>query len=147
MTQNQQHPTREPQLQGFLSADDIGYGHEGGNVISATIERIAEPGTVKDATGKVVDREVVYFKKATKALVLNSTNTRILRLTYGRDKAEWIGKPIQLTVRFVNAFGERDIPTIRVMPPDGVPLPFGVRKWAGRGTPATTENVFKLKGK
>jgi hypothetical protein len=126
---------REPQHEGFLQSDDIGYSNEGGKSYTLTIESVAKAGTVKDARGAVVDNEVVYFKGAEKGLVINRTNTRVLALLHGKDREKWKGKQVKLTVKFVNAFGETDVPTIRIEPPNTIPLPFAVRKWQGRDKP------------
>jgi hypothetical protein len=141
MKETEQAPAvkKEPRHEGFIASDDIGYDNKGGNSVTLEIESTAEPGTVTDAKKATVQERVLYFKKAEKGLILNRTNERILRLLCGRKPSGWIGKTITLQVRFTDAFGEVDIPTIRIIPPKGVPLPFGVRKWIGREKPTKTK--------
>jgi len=129
------NPKRD-QYEGFIASDDIGYDNSGGQSVTLIIKSVAEPYTVTDSRGVVVESPVVYFEKAKKGLVLNKTNERICRLLCGKRYADWNGKEITLGVRFVNAFGERDVPVIRVVPPSGIPLPFGVRKWTGKERPS-----------
>jgi hypothetical protein len=137
MTTNHE-PETQPRYEGYIASDDIGYTAQGGGSITLEIASISEAGTERDASGKTVGSEVLHFVKAKKGLVLGKTNGRILRLLLGKDTAKWVGARVTLTVRFINAFSERDIPTIRVTPPDGLPLPFGVRKWMGRERPGMT---------
>lgn len=134
-------PAQHP---GFLHADDIGYGPEGGKNMTLAIDRIAKRGTVTDARGNPVEEPVLYFRDHDKGLVLGANcNRRLLVLHHGRKSADWIGKPVTLTVRFLDCFGEKDVPAIRITPPDGTPLPFGLRKWYGREKPIHVKIITK----
>lgn len=128
------NPKREA-YEGFIASDDIGYTEKGGNEISLKIDHVSNDGSVIDSRGVIVEHPVVYFTGAKKGFVLNRTNERICRLLHGKRFADWTGKEITLGVRFVNAFGERNVPVIRILPPKGIPLPFGVRKWVGKERP------------
>lgn len=129
------NPKRD-RYEGFIASDDIGYDNKGGKSVTLTVKSVAEPCTVTDSRDVVVEDPVVYFEKTKKGLVLNKTNERICRLLLGKRYSDWEGKQIRLSVRFVNAFGEKDVPVIRVVPPPGIPLPFGVRKWTGKERPS-----------
>lgn len=124
------------QYEGFLASDDIGYNESGGKTVSPVIREYKPAGTVIDSKKQVVELPVLYFEKSPKGFVLNKTNERILKLVLGKDISKWPGNKITLGVGFVAAFGERDVPVIRVQPPKGIPLPFGVRKWLGKPKPS-----------
>jgi len=127
---------KQPQDEGFLDSVDIGYDTTGGKSVTVAIDHYKPAGEVKDASGTVVNKPVLYFAKAKKALILNRTNEKALILIHGKDRDKWQGQPVTLTVRFVNAFGQSDVPTIRVEPPKGLPLTFGMRKWQGKAKPS-----------
>lgn len=116
----------------FLYADDL---LRDGRWIEATltIREIAEPGTLKGANGEVVKDMSLGFEKTRKWLVLNKTNKRLLRIETGSSKPEgWIGHKVTLYPATINAFGEKNVPCIRVRLSDGKPVPFGVRKFLGK---------------
>lgn len=126
---------KDEQYQGYLQSDDIGYDNSGGKSVTVEIASVSAPGTEKDAAGKLIKNPVVHFKNAKKGFVLGRCNQRIIALLHGKDVRHWPGKSITLTVRFGDWFGEADVPAVRVIPPVGIPLPFGVRKHMGRETP------------
>lgn len=101
-----------------------------------TIESVVPPNTESDAKKKLINRPVISFRGTSKRFILGKTNERILRAVHGRKASQWAGKQIRLGVRYLaEAFGERDVPTIRIIPPPDVPLPMGVRKHYGTEQP------------
>jgi hypothetical protein len=126
----------ETKYEGFLDALDVGYNADGGNTVEVVISGYIPAGTLTDKTGKVVERPVVTFARATKAFVLNRTNEKAIILIHGKDREAWKGKAITLTVRFVNNAGHIDLPAVRVQVPKGLPMTFGMRKWQGKAKPS-----------
>lgn len=115
----------------FLDAIDIP-----ANGITVEISEVVAPNAEKDRTGKNIDKGILAFKGAKKRLVLNKTNSKIIALMHGKKASEWVGKTITLTVRYLEkAFGQRNVPVIRVVPSDDHPMTFGMRKNYGSPTP------------
>ena len=98
---------------------------------SLVIASVADPGTVQDSRQQVIEEAVIGFEKATKRLVLGKTNYRILVAQFGSDEKEWVGKTVKLQCRFLDCFGEVDVPCVRIVPPDGTPVPKGARDFMG----------------
>jgi len=121
------------QFQGnFLDASDL---MSSGN-ITLTISDIAAPGEERDSAGKVIDKGILTFKGAKKRMILIKTNAKVIAMAHGKKPSQWIGKPVTLTVRWLaKAFGQANVPVIRVVPPDGVSLPFGMRARYGAEKP------------
>lgn len=115
----------------FLDATDIPPAG-----ITIKIAKVIEPSAEKDKTGKVIDKTIIAFEGAKKRLIANKTNLKIVALMYGKKASEWIGKPVTLTVRYGNFFGERDVPVIRIVPSADHPMTFGMRKHYGRAQPS-----------
>ena len=116
----------------FLYADDM---LRDGNWIEVklTIARFIEANTVKGADGKLVEKDAIGFEGTDKMLVLNATNRRLIKIATGSSKPDgWIGKRIALYPVSINAFGQSNIPCIRIRIEDGKPVPFGVRKFLGK---------------
>ena len=109
---------------------------------TVTIEHVHLKGTVQGADKRLVDKPCVKFKGSDKMLVLNATNESLLRLQFGSsDYKQWEGQKIVLEPRMIaEAFGERDVPVIRVLLPDDIPVPFRLRKHIGK---RLTGNVTK----
>lgn len=98
-----------------------------------TIDSIAKPDTEKDSQGKRIDKYVIGFKEARKRWIVNKTNFKMLTAALGKKLSGWIGKKADLEVRVLKeAFGEKNVPVIRVRMPDGVEVPFGCRKHVGK---------------
>lgn len=116
------------QFQGnFLDASDIMALKQA----KVTIETVVPPNTEKDSTGKMIDKAILSFVNRPKRLILNKTNAKIIKMSHGQP-SEWAGKQITLTVRWLDkAFGQTNVPVIRVVPPDGVSMTFGMRKKYG----------------
>ncbi len=116
----------------FLDASDI---MRSGN-ITVEIAGLTAPGDDKDATGKVIDKAIIAFKGAKKRLILNKINSKIIAAMLGAQASKWIGQKITLTVRYLDkAFGQRDVPVIRIVPDDMAKLTFGMRKNYGTERP------------
>lgn len=103
--------------------------------ITLTISDVSAPGDEKDAKNKTIDRAILTFEKAKKRLILNKINAKIIAMEHGKKPSQWAGKKITLTVRWLEkAFGQTNVPVIRVVPPDGKALTFGMRKNFGAAT-------------
>lgn len=123
---------REPYKGDFIESSDL-------MATAAVRLRIAEvfaPGTQKCATGRDIDRPVLTFVHVEKRWVVSKTNERLLKAIFGPKTTAWIGQDITLGVRYLReAFGERNVPTVRVIMPDGIPMPYAARKHYGFATP------------
>lgn len=82
-----------------------------------TIKSVADPGTVKSADKKVIDRPILYFEETDKGLILNKTNARTIGLRHGNEMNEWTGKTVTLFGTVCDAFGEKNVPCVRVRVP------------------------------
>ena len=97
--------------------------------VTVEIAVVHKEGTQKAANGRLIQELIIGFKQTEKQFILNKTNERIIRSIYGTKTSEWIGKPLTLCVRYLEeAFGEKDVPSLRVVPPDDKPLPYACRK-------------------
>ena len=107
-----------------------------------TIEAVVPPGTEKDASGKVILKAIVAFKGAKKRMILGKTSYGVLKVLFGKDETQWIGKQVDLMRRYLPskfAFGVHNEMVVRIVPPDGTPLPGKVIKYLGRPTPYPAE--------
>lgn len=87
----------------------------GGKEITVEIERYSKGEDVVSPTGQKSKKPVLYFKRGTKGWVLNKTNAvAIARALNERDMDKWIGKKITLQPATCKAFGEDNVPCIRV---------------------------------
>ena len=99
----------------FVYSEDLLHG---GKFQSATVEIAAvhDPGTIKRADGKMVDKPCLSFAGKEKLLVLCKSNARLIAFATGEsDPGKWPGKKIKLVVRIVEAFGA-EVVAIRVWP-------------------------------
>lgn len=130
---------KAPAYEGFLDAVDLNYTAEGCAALDLTIAEVLPPGEASDAAGKTVDKPVIYFAEKIngqrKGMILNKTNIKAIKLIHGHRPKGWLDQKIQVTVKFVDAFGQLDCPCLRVLPPKGLPLPFGMRKFIGKDRP------------
>lgn len=116
----------------FLDATDIKARGE----ITLEISELIPPGIEKDAKGKLIDKAIVAFKGAQKRLILNKTNAKIMAMQLTGPPSEWKGQKVTLTVRYLpEAFGQRNVPVVRVKPQDESQLTFPMRKKYGNATP------------
>jgi hypothetical protein len=112
--------------------------------VTLTINGVVPPGVEKDKNGKgkVIEKAILSFDKTSKRFILGKTNERILKAIHGKKASGWIGKPVTLCVRYLpEAFGEKWVPTCRVMPPSNVPLPMNCRKHFGLAKPGGDETT------
>ena len=125
-------PEREQFVGDFVESADLMRG----DPVTLVIEDVIKPNTEKSADGRPIDRPIVVFEKATKRFIVSKTNERLIKAMHGSRPSEWKGKPLTLTVRYLEtAFGEKNVPTIRVVLSEGIPMPFSCRKHYGRATP------------
>jgi hypothetical protein len=117
----------------YIESSDLMHGHA-----TLTIAGVVPPNTDKDkdGKGKLIDKPILSFERTTKRLIIGRTNERILKAIHGRKASGWIGKQITLGVRYLaEAFGEKNVPTIRIIPPADVPLPMSARNHFGTAEP------------
>jgi len=118
----------------FLDASDIMASGD----ITLTIAGVVGPSAEKDAKGKEIDKAIVSFVGAKKRLILNKTNAKVIAMAHGTKASQWAGKQITLTVRWLEkAFGQFNVPVIRVVPPADKALTFGMRQKYGAAGPFT----------
>ena len=87
-----------------------------GKPFTGTIARIEKLKGVKGRDGKPFDARVVWFEKARKGWCINKTNAKTIsqKLGYGDDMEEWVGKPVTIYPATCDAFGDKNVPCIRV---------------------------------
>jgi len=117
----------------FLDAFDIMAAKKD---VTVTISNLVAPGVERDAKKRVIDKAILSFTGASKRLILTKLNEKIVYALHGKAPSKWIGKSITLTVCYLEeAFGEPNVPAIRVVPPPDMPLTFSMRKHYGSPTP------------
>lgn len=72
--------------------------------------------------GQKVKQITLGFRNTDKVLGLNWTNANVIMGMYGDETDMWIGKPVTLEVRQVEAFGKYT-DAIRVQEPHAAPIP------------------------
>ena len=102
--------------------------------VEVEIESVADPDTETDASGKLIDKAILKFKAKKKRLILNKTNYRVLKGLF-TDATKWVGKKVRLQRRYFEAFGIKNEIGIRIIPPDGTPIPKSVRDNLGTKRP------------
>lgn len=116
----------------FLDANDVRATGD----ISLEIAAATPPNTERDSQKKLIDKWIVAFKGAKKRLILNNINAKIIVQLHGDKSKAWVGKRITLTTRWLEkAFGQRNVPVIRVVPASEGDLTFGMRKNYGSPRP------------
>lgn len=114
----------------FLEALDLPEGV----LANVVIEAISPPDTEQDKAKKLIKKAIVKFKDRKKRFILNKTAYRTLKMLLGADTESWIGQPIQIQRRYLpaeRAFGVKNEMCVRVIPPDGTPIPKSVRDFLG----------------
>lgn len=105
----------------FLYAEDL-LINEKFQSPTVEISEVHEPGTLKSADNRVIDKWAICFANKEKMLVLCKTNVSIVRFVTGELPGNgWVGKSIKIEARVVKAFGS-DTTAIRVIPPVGTTL-------------------------
>jgi len=108
------------------------------NGVTLEIEKVTPPDKEKDkdGKGKLINKPILTFRGARKRFIVGKTNERILKAIHGKKASGWKGKKITLGVRYLEkAFGELNVPTIRIIPPENIPLPMSTRDHFGRPEP------------
>ncbi len=117
----------------FLDASDLPKG----KTVTVTISELVPPNVERDqdGKGKLINKAIISFSGKQKRLILNKTNAKIIKMICG-EPSQWVGQQIALSVRLLpEAFGQKDVPVIRVVPPTGTNLTFGMRKKYGLEIP------------
>lgn len=113
-----------------------------GKPVTVTISEVIPPNTERAADKRLIDKPILAFSNAKKRFICGKTNVRIIKAMYGKKPSEWIGKTITIGVRYLkHAFGEVNVPTLRVIPPPGTHIPMGARRFFGKATPWTDEEM------
>lgn len=94
----------------FVSAEDLDHDITL-KVEDVKLEEMYDPQSKGD-----IQKPVAYFQGATKGLVLNKTNWKILATLYGDESNDWKGKAITISKTEVQAFGDI-VQAIRLKPP------------------------------
>jgi hypothetical protein len=120
------------QFQGnFLDASDLMKADQ-----TVTISDVVGPNEEQDSQKKRIDKPILSFAGCKKRLILNKTNSKVIAMAHGKKASEWVGKKITLTVRWLEkAFGQTNVPVVRVVPPEGTALTFGMRQKYGSPKP------------
>lgn len=96
----------------YVKADDLE-----DRSVTVTIEQVKIEKMVND--DREVNKPVLYFREAEKALILNKTNGMIIAQLYGPETDKWVGKRITLYGKVIPYFGEpRNCIRVRVDLPD-----------------------------
>lgn len=104
--------------------------------VTLEITEVIAPNTVKSEDGKLINKGILAFKGATKKLIVQPTNHSVLKLLHGPKPSAWKGHKVTLIVRYLEkAFGQTNVPVVRVKTTDDKPLPFSVRKKYGSPVP------------
>lgn len=102
---------------GFIKAEDFlrkGKWRE----FTLTIAAVHPPNTLKTGEGKLIEKRVVEFKETPKRLVIGAQNAQALILACGDASTDqWIGRQITLYPIRQDAFGQKNIPGVRVRIP------------------------------
>lgn len=83
----------------YVAAADLN-----GKTVPLTIARVTMEEMITH-DNKKVSKPVVWFEKATKGLVLNLTNAKIIATLYGDETDAWAGERISIYPTRVKAFG------------------------------------------
>jgi hypothetical protein len=95
----------------YVGACDLDKGDRTVTIASVKIEELHSA----DRGKKAEKKPVLFFKDATKKLVLNKTNAAIIAELYGTNTDKWIGKPITLYATTCSSFG-KTTECVRVRP-------------------------------
>lgn len=129
-------------------------------VVTAVIMSVTQPGSDKDASGKLIDKAIIEFdpdkwscrydKKydgaktqprpivKQKRLIVGKNSYLALKAMYGSDDTEWLGEPVTLQRRYLEAskaFGKHNTPCVRIIVPDGTPVSKTYRDYVGSKKP------------
>lgn len=114
----------------FLEAADL---MRAPGPVEVEISAVVGPGVEKDARKKLIERPILSFTNKHKRLILGKVNARNMRAMFGIKASGWVGKRIKLCVTYGDWFGQKNVPTIRIV--CDVPMPWASRQHYGRETP------------
>jgi hypothetical protein len=77
-----------------------------GASVTVYIERIVPREKLMMAGGKSDQKPVIYLKGKEKGWILNKTNARDIAKAWGNETTEWLGKPVVIVSKQVEARGE-----------------------------------------
>ena len=87
----------------YLGSHDLEFGKE----YTLTIQKIEKDVEVIGDQGKKQKKAIIYFEKAPKPMILNSTNAKMIAKVLNTKFVEdWYGKQITLKVVQEKSFGE-----------------------------------------
>ena len=87
-----------------------------GHDVTVTICKVEAGELQKAGTTKKERKPVLHFEGKSKKLALGKTMTKTVAKLYGPYVQGWIGKKITLFCTVTDAFGEKDVPCIRIRP-------------------------------
>lgn len=119
---------------GFLHADDLIVNDKYVQA-KVVISAVHQPNTIKAANGRMIPNTVLEFSGKDKRLVLCSKTNHycVSWLSGSTDPEKWIGKEITLyPVVLQEAFGDPNVPAIRVRVPEHAAIPKKYRAHFGR---------------
>ena len=120
----------------FLEAIDLPEGV----LVPVVIDKVTPPDTEKDSGGKTIKKAILTFRDKKKRFVLNKTNYRLLKTLLGSDVSKWAGQGVNLQRRYLDAkhaFGQENEMCVRIIPPNGTPIPKSARDYIGTKHPVT----------
>lgn len=130
-------PNKREYGDSFLYAEDL---VSDGKWVSATltIKSVIDPNTITGDNGKVVEKRCLTFEGKDKIYAMPATAERVCKMNFGtKDYEKWVGKTVTVYPTLIDAFGEKDVPCVRIRT-QKKQIPFAVRKQLGRdltGTP------------
>jgi hypothetical protein len=86
-----------------------------------------------DGAKRPIRKPILAFDRTDRRLILNKTAIDTLVLMFGSRASAWVGKSITLTVRLIDdAYGQDNLPVVRIVLPTNPPAPYSLRKRFGR---------------
>lgn len=126
----------------FLESSDLMHSPP----VTVTIAEVVAPCEEKCANGRTIDKAILRFASAKKRFIVGKTNRRALKCLLGPKASGWIGQQVQIGVRYLDeAFGEPCVPALRVLFPEGVPVPASVKVHYGYDTPEQAREALQTK--
>ena len=136
---SEEHPLKRDSL--YLYAEDFLVEGEWKQFV-LTIKGLHAPNTVKGGDGRAIPQPLIGFEETPKLFGLNKTNLRLLHMACGTiEGRNLIGARITLYPAVGSAFGQKDVPWLRIRVPQGRPVPYGVRKQLGQDLTGTRVTV------
>lgn len=89
----------------MFKSDYVGAWDLKGDTV-VTIDKVVPSEEIIGSDGKKDSKPIVYFKGATKKMILNKTNAKSIAKALGHDTEDWNGRKITLFPDTCKAFGE-----------------------------------------